>query len=64
MFKLLRPKWFVRFKIIYKKRGWKGLFKEGGIKFVMGFILFYLIRDTLLYIVPFYFGIQGVQSCF
>lgn len=31
--------------------GWKGLFKKRGWKLVAAIVLYYLIRDTMLYIV-------------
>ncbi len=42
-----------------KANGWKGLFKRYGWRLVVGFILFYLVRDTLLYIVLPYAILKG-----
>ena len=37
--------------------------KSGGVKLIIAFFLFYLIRDSILYILPIYLGMQGIQSC-
>ncbi len=31
--------------------GWKGLFKKRGWKLVLAFVVFYLIRDVILYVI-------------
>tara|TARA_B100000131_G_C18040579_1_gene582236 strand:- start:708 stop:905 length:198 start_codon:yes stop_codon:yes gene_type:complete len=63
MRKILKPKWFEKYKEVYKKSGWRGVVKEGGIKLIIGFFLFYLIRDTILYVLPIYLGLYGLKSC-
>ena len=63
MRKLLKPKWLEKYTEIYRQSGWKGIVKAGGIKFFIFFFLFYLIRDSILYILPIYLGLQGVKSC-
>lgn len=41
--------------MIVRKSGFKELFRQRGLKFLLIIILYYLIRDTLLYIViPFW----------
>ncbi|MFT4902965.1 MAG: hypothetical protein ACI84S_000668, partial [Thalassomonas sp.] len=47
---------------IYKQHGFKGVIKEGGWKIVIYFFLFYLIRDSFLYIILPYFFMKGVFS--
>ena len=42
-----------------RTNGWKGLFKRYGWRLVVGFVLFYLVRDTLLYIVVPYMIFKG-----
>tara|TARA_B100000945_G_C20071833_1_gene452834 strand:- start:120 stop:317 length:198 start_codon:yes stop_codon:yes gene_type:complete len=63
MSRILKPKWIEKYKKVYKKSGWRGVFKEGGIKLIIGFFLFYLIRDTILYVLPIYLGLYGIRSC-
>ena len=63
MKKFLKPKWFENYLNIYKASGWRGLVKEGGIKLIVGFILFYLVRDTILYVLPVVLAAQGFRAC-
>ena len=63
MRKLLKPNWLEKYTEIYRKSGWRGIIKEGGAKVIIAFFLFYLIRDSILYILPLYIGFQGIQSC-
>ena len=63
MRKFLKPAWIEKYTAIYRKSGWRGIAKSGGVKLIIAFFLFYLIRDSILYILPIYLGIQGIQSC-
>ena len=63
MRKFLKPPWLEKYTEIYRKAGWRGIVKSGGVKLIIAFFLFYLIRDTILYIVPVYLAIHGMQSC-
>ena len=63
MRKFLKPAWVDKYTNIYRESGWRGVVKFGGIKLIIAFFLFYLIRDSILYILPVYLGIQGIQSC-
>ena len=63
MRKILKPAWFEKYRKIYKNSGWRGVVKEGGIKLIIAFFLFYLVRDSILYLLPLYLGMQGIQSC-
>ena len=63
MRKFLKPPWLEKYTEIYRKSGWRGIVKRGGVKLIIAFFLFYLIRDTILYIVPVYLAIHGMQSC-
>ena len=49
-FNFLKPKFIINYTKLYKKEGFKGLIKKGGWKLLLYFFLFYLIRDTILYI--------------
>ena len=52
--KFLTPKWVDFYANIYRQEGFKGVIKKGGWKFVIAFFLFYLIRDSILYLlIPF-----------
>ena len=64
MRKILKPAWLEKYTGVYRQSGWKGIVKTGGIKLMIAFFLFYLIRDSILYILPIYLGLQGIQSCF
>ena len=63
MRKILKPAWLEKYTKIYKESGWRAVVKEGGIKLIIAFFLFYLIRDSILYLLPLYIGMQGLQSC-
>ena len=63
MGKFLKPKWVDKYTGIYRETGWRGLIKEGGVRLIIVFFLFYLVRDTVLYVLPIYLGLQGIQSC-
>lgn len=47
---------------VRKESGWKGLFDHYGWKLVVGFVLFYLVRDTILYLLIPYLVYQGACS--
>ena len=53
-------KFFKKYIKIFKESGFKGLIKEGGWKLLIGFFLYYLIRDTILYILIPYLIVKGV----
>ena len=61
-------KWFVpRFIaeeiFLLKKLRLKGYIKERGLRLFAGIILFYLVRDGILYIILPYLVLTGVISC-
>ncbi len=53
-------KFISHYVTVFKKDGLKGILKEGGWKVLFYFFMFYLIRDTILYIVIPYFFVKGV----
>ncbi|CAI8335797.1 MAG: Uncharacterised protein [Cryomorphaceae bacterium] len=59
---LFKSKFLSKYSQIYKQDGFKGVIKEGGWKILIYFFLFYLIRDSLLYIILPYFFMKGVFS--
>ena len=59
---LFKSKFLSKYTQIYKEGGFKGVIKEGGWKVVIYFFLFYLVRDSFLYIILPYFFMKGVFS--
>lgn len=55
-----KKSWF-RMKFIRFPKSWSEV-KKLGWKFIAGFILFYLVRDTILYIIIPYLIVKGVIS--
>ena len=53
-------KFLAKYIKIFKESGFKGLIKEGGWKLLIGFFLYYLIRDTILYIIIPYLIVKGI----
>ena len=63
----LLPKFIKPYILFYKESGFKGLIKKGGIKLFIYVIIFYLIRDTILYVIPFiiaYYGLSNIKYYF
>ena len=61
--KILKPKFIVDWGEIRKEGGFFNLLKKKGSKVVVAFILFYLIRDSLLYIVIPILIARGFITC-
>ena len=57
---LLKPKFIKKYTEVYKKDGFRGLITQGGCKLLFYFFMFYLIRDTILYILIPYLAWQGI----
>ena len=54
MKKFLVPKFINKYTDVYRSNGIKGVVKVGGWRVVVAFFLFYLIRDSIIYlIIPF-----------
>ncbi len=53
-------KFISKYVAIFKKDGFKGLIKEGGWKLLVFFFLYYLIRDSILYILIPYLIVKGI----
>ena len=63
----LLPKFIKPYILIYRETGFKGLLKKGGIKLFLYIVIFYLIRDTILYVIPFilaYYGLSNIKIFF
>ena len=58
--KFLTPKWVDRYTDVYRQEGFKGVVKKGGWKLVVGFFLFYLIRDSVIYLLLPYLAARGL----
>ena len=58
----LTPKWMLKYIDIYKKEGFKAAVKAAGWKVVVLIIIYYLVRDTLLYILIPYLIAKGFFS--
>ena len=61
--KILKPKFIVDWGEIRKEGGFFNLLKKKGTKVLVAFILFYLIRDSLLYIVIPILIARGFITC-
>ena len=61
--KILKPKFIVDWGEIRKEGGFFNLLKKKGSKVLVAFILFYLIRDSLLYIVIPILIARGFITC-
>ena len=61
--KFLKPKWAIDWWAIIKTEGFKSFVKQKGWKFLVAFILFYLVRDVTLYIIIPYLIIDNVSGC-
>ena len=56
-FSYITPKFISESIHIYRDSGLKGLIKKKGWKFVFYFFMFYLIRDSIIYIlIPYLIG--------
>ena len=61
--KFLKPTWAIEWWEIIKTEGVKAFIKKKGWKFLIAFILFYLIRDVTLYIIIPYLIVDNVVGC-
>jgi hypothetical protein len=57
---LFKSKFLSKYTKIYKQDGFKGVLKVGGWRVITYFVLFYLIRDTILYIIVPYLIVKGI----
>ena len=61
--KILKPKFILDWGKIRKEGGYFKLLKKKGSKVVVAFILFYLIRDSILYILIPIMIAKGFITC-
>ncbi len=61
--RLLKPKPVQELTRTLKEKGFRGFLKEKGWKLVVALVLFYLIRDSILYLVLPYLAARGLLGC-
>lgn len=61
---LYRPKFISEWRDIKREGGYKLLMKKKGFQVIATFFIFYLIRDSILYIIIPYFGYTALKGCF
>ena len=61
--KLLKPKFLIEWNEIRKEGGYKLLIKKKGWVVLAAFFTFYLIRDSILYLLIPYLAIKGIITC-
>lgn len=61
--KLFEPKFIQNWKAVIREKGWKGFVKQYGWKIFAVIIVFYLIRDSILYIVIPFLVIHNIVTC-
>jgi len=61
---IYRPKFLLEWLDIKREGGYKLLLKKKGWQVFVAFILFYLIRDSILYILIPYLGYTSLKGCF
>ncbi|MAV58846.1 MAG: hypothetical protein CMG07_02725 [Candidatus Marinimicrobia bacterium] len=62
--KKLTPKFLKPYIKIYKDEGFKSLIKKGGFKLLLFIFLFYLVRDSILYIIIPLIAYYGINNLF
>ena len=60
----LLPKIIIEYIDIFKNEGFKALIKKGGYKLFLIIFIYYLIRDTILYVIPFLIAYYGFNNLF
>ena len=59
-----RPTFIQEWNSIRQEGGYRLLIKKKGWLIILAFFIFYLIRDSLLYLVIPYFALKGISSYF
>ena len=59
-----RPTFIQEWNAIKQEGGSRLLIKKKGWAIILAFFIFYLVRDSLLYIVIPYFALKEIGSCF
>lgn len=58
-----KPRFLTEWNAIRKEGGYKLLFQKKGWVILAAFVSFYLVRDTVLYILIPYLTIKGIMNC-
>ena len=58
----LIPNFLYKYVIYYRNHGFKKTIKKFGWKLIITIFIFYLIRDSILYIIIPYFAMKGIFS--
>lgn len=58
--KKLIPNFLKEYIIYYQENGFKKTIQKFGIKLIVTIIVFYFVRDTILYIIIPYFALKGI----
>tara|TARA_B100000700_G_scaffold86053_1_gene96740 strand:+ start:1807 stop:1998 length:192 start_codon:yes stop_codon:yes gene_type:complete len=61
---LYRPKFLVEWLEIKREGGFKLLFKKKGWQVIAAIVTYYLIRDTILYIIIPFYAYTHFKGCF
>jgi len=61
---LYRPKFIKEWWDIKREGGYKLLLKKKGWQVIITFFMYYLIRDSILYIIIPYYGFSVFKGCF
>ena len=56
----LIPKFLKEYIIYYQENGFKKTIQKFGLKLIVTIIVFYFVRDTILYIIIPYFALKGI----
>ena len=56
----LIPNFLKEYIIYYQENGFKKTIQKFGIKLIVTIIVFYFVRDTVLYIIIPYFALKGI----
>ena len=56
----LIPNFLKEYIIYYQENGFKKTIQKFGIKLIVTIIIFYFVRDTILYIIIPYFALKGI----
>ena len=59
-----RPRFIMAWLKLYREGGFTKLLKVKGWKIVLAFFLFYLIRDSIIYIILPYVAYTSLSTCF
>tara|TARA_Y100001954_G_scaffold148179_1_gene157688 strand:- start:504 stop:704 length:201 start_codon:yes stop_codon:yes gene_type:complete len=56
----LIPNFLKEYIIYYQENGFKKTIQKFGVKLIVTIIVFYFVRDTILYIIIPYFALKGI----